>query len=50
MLRLQNRGRHLSYQRGKRITNPNTSLIQIGKENPSTLQTMLAEAREEERI
>jgi hypothetical protein len=24
-----NRGRHLSYQRGKRNTNPNTSLIQI---------------------
>jgi ribosomal protein L35AE/L33A len=23
------RGRHLSYQRGKRNTNPNTSLIQI---------------------
>jgi large subunit ribosomal protein L35Ae len=24
-----NRGRHLSYQRGKRNTNPNTSLIKI---------------------
>jgi len=29
-----NRGRHLSYQRGKRNTNPGTSLIQIeGVEN-----------------
>ncbi|KAL1619477.1 60S ribosomal protein L33B [Neofusicoccum ribis] len=29
-----NRGRHLSYQRGKRVTNPNTSLIKIeGVEN-----------------
>lgn len=28
------RGRHLSYQRGKRNTNPNTSLIKIGKTDP----------------
>lgn len=31
-----NRGRHLSYQRGKRNTNPNTSLIQIEGVNDTT--------------
>lgn len=33
---LSNRGRHLSYQRGKRNTNPNTSLIQIEGVNDTT--------------
>ena len=28
------RGKHLSYQRGKRNTNPNTSLIAIGTDTP----------------
>lgn len=29
LMRVLHRGRHLSYQRGKRNTNPNTSLIKI---------------------
>jgi hypothetical protein len=34
LMRYGHRGRHLSYQRGKRNTNPSTSLIQIeGVEN-----------------
>lgn len=34
--RLYVKGRHLSYQRGKRNTNPNTSLIQIEGVNDTT--------------
>ena len=43
-----NRGRHLSYQRGKRNTNPGTSLIQIeGVENTEAAKYVGQSARKQ---
>ena len=40
--RLYVKGKHLSYQRGKRNTNPNTSLVKIeGVEDPKAAQFYL---------